>query len=206
MLSYLFESFWIISYSSESLQTHWDPSGLFRFLWYGIIEITVYYQFVALLWEETESTLITKKQLDSQFVETTQKQFEDRFFYFSTIYKMYTFCIAVIAILPSWLMEKLPSSLKPDIISSLFIDGIGDDNRCEMSNVANMIGVTNKLIFLILCLHSAIRLRRIQNTHHLSDSVVCLVVIPLCTVCNIFALCNEKWPKRVWGASRGHNE
>ena len=166
--------------------------GLARWLWYGIIEITVYYLFVALLWEETESTLITKKQLDPKVVETIKEQYEDRFFYLFIIYIIYTFCIAMITILPSWLIQTLPSPFQPDMISGHFLDGI-DDYRCEMSNVANLIGTTNKIIFFILCLLSAIRLRNTQNTHYLSDTVACFVIIPLCTICNIFALCNEKW-------------
>jgi len=74
---------------------------------------------------------------------------------------------------------------------------MGDQYRCEMSNAANIIGIINKIMFLILCLHAALRLRGIamenENKHHLSDSITCFMVIPLCTVCNIFTLCNENW-------------
>ncbi len=175
---------------NEEIPDHQSPDefmcGLSRFLWYGVIEVSVYYLFVALLWEETEASLISTKQSNPKCVADIQQRFDDHFFYFSSTFKLYTFAIALITLLP------LPDVAMPDVVSTHFVSGT-DGLRCVMSNVANMVGVANKLLFLALSLHAAVRLKRTRNGLHLSDSGACFVLIPLCTLCHIFALCNEQW-------------
>jgi len=156
-----------------------------KILWYGILENVVYYLFVALLWEETESCIIIRKQLDPEFVEITKQTYADHFFYLLTIFTFYI-CVTAATTL-------VPYSMIPDAtISGYFLDGVGDA-RCQMSFAANSIGITNKLLFLSLSFLSSIRFRKRESTHHIADTVTCFVVIPLCSIANIFALCNESW-------------
>eukprot|EP01084_Bolivina_argentea_P084155 152281_1 len=155
---------------------------LSRFLYYGIIEITTYYLIIMIIWDETEAQDICKHQLNPTIIQNIKTKVEDKKFYFSTVFKMYTFIISLITL--------IPSSVMPDSISNQFVDGIDSNYRCEISNIANIISIINKIIFLCFIIHSLIQLRTIETIHHKTNTIS-FIIIPICILLNIFVTINE---------------
>eukprot|EP00483_Globobulimina_turgida_P008318 UN08335 len=115
---------------------------LSRFLCYGVIEVLTYYSIIMVIWDETEAQNICKNQLNPKIVKDIKKKFADKRFLFSTTFKVYTFITASSTL--------IPSSIVPSPFHNQFLDGIDSNYRCEISNVANVISIVNKNIFLVL--------------------------------------------------------
>ena len=137
-----------------------------------------------IIWDETEAQNISTHQLNPKIVTNIKKKYENRAFHFSTIWKIYTFCMAFLTL--------LPSSIMPKSVQNAFLDGI-DKYRCEYSNVTKTIAIINKIIFLILCIWSSIKLKQTSIRHYLSNTISLFIIIPICTIFHLFCVCNENW-------------
>eukprot|EP01083_Nonionella_stella_P130073 394744_1 len=157
--------------------------GLSRFLYYGIIEIVTYYLIIMIIWDETEAQSISTHQLNVKIVSHLRHKYKDKRFHFSTVFKIYTFCIALIAL--------TPSSLLPTSIRDQFLDGIDSNYRCQISNMANLLSIIGKLLFLFLAIQSSIQLRNVEARHVQSNTISYFLMLPLCVSCSIFVTFNE---------------
>lgn len=137
-----------------------------------------------IIWDETEAQNISKHQLNFKIVQNIKLKYQDMRFHLSTMLKIYTFFISF--------MTLLPSSIMPNSVSNYFLDGI-DKYRCEMSDVAIIIGILNKIIFLLFAIYSSIKLRQISARYYTSNIIALFIIIPICTLLHIFAICNENW-------------
>jgi len=158
--------------------------GLSRALSFGVLETSTFGLLLLLIWDETEAVSVSRNQFDAQRVFDAKWAAEKRSFHGSNLFRAYAFAVSALLL--------LPSSLMPSSFHGYFLDGVGD-YRCEMSTVANYVGLANKIIFLIALGVSMLQLRRTAVETHASNLLMLFVIVPLCAVAQIFFICDECW-------------